>query len=140
MSDANLTRVARIDARLYLRAGLAFCRVVDGGAVAASDTRWIFGTEPHGVVDSRELAAAEAITTIGCERSAIVEAGLRLRHVRLRARAAITWNARARIVCALAAFRWIIRGDFERVAFVTPVAIVISGARVLVEVAIRLAR
>ena len=75
MSDANLARVARIDARLYLRAGLAFRRVVDGGAVAASGPCRIFGTEPHSVVDSWELAAAEAVTTIGCEWSAIIQAG-----------------------------------------------------------------
>lgn len=140
LSDANLARGARIDARLHLRAGLAFQRVVDGVTVAASGTRWIFGTEPHSVVDPGKLAAAEAVTTIRCKRPAIIQAGLGLRHVCLSARSVVAGNVGAWIVCALAAFRRVIRGDFERVAFVAPVAIVISGARVLVEVAIRLAR
>lgn len=65
---------------------------------------------------------------------------MRLRHECLGACAAITRNASAWVVFALAAFRWVIGSDGERVAFVAPVAIVIAGAGILIEVTIGLAR
>ncbi len=140
LSDTNFARVARIDARLHLRAGLAFRRIVDRIAIAAPRAGRIFRTEPYRVIDSRKLAAAEAIAAVGRERSAITEAILRLHRECLRARPAISRNTGARIVRALAAFRRVIRRDLERVALVAPVAIIVSSARVLIEVAIGLAR
>jgi len=139
LSDADFACVARIDTSLHLRTGLAFRRIADRIDVAASHARRVFRTEPHGVIDAGQVAAAEAVTSVGRERTAIARARCRLRHIRLRARAAIAGNARSGVVRALATLGRITGADFERVALVAPVAVVVSSARILIEVTIRLA-
>ncbi len=140
LSDANFACCARIEACLHLGARFAFQRIVDRIGVATPDARWVFRSEPNGVVDAWKCAATEAVASIGGQWSAIIEARLGLRCIGLRAGAAVAWNAGARVVGTLAALRWVIRSHFERVAFMAPVAVVVACARILIEVTIGLAR
>ena len=140
LSDADLARVARIDAGLYLGAWFAFRRIAYRIQIAATDPRWIFRSEPHGVGEPVEFAAAEAVASVGSEGAAVVQACLGLRRISGAARPIVTRNVCIGIVFALAALGRIVRAHFERIALVAPEAIVVSGAGVLIEVAIRLAR
>lgn len=139
LANADLARFAGIQAGLDLRAGLAFRRIVDRVDIAASCACGVLRAEPNRVGQTRQGAAAEAIAAIGRERAAIIEANRRLCLVRRRACAVVPCDIRVRVVGALAAFRRVVGRDLEWIAFMAPIAIVVAGAGILIEVAIALA-
>src|SRR5262245_32399836 len=122
--------------------------MADGGIVprferAHGVSGHAFGAEPHEVAARGwELAATETIAAVGRERSAVVEARLRLSGVQLGASQVGARDVRVLVVGALRAvvgLRVEVRGDFVRIALVIPEAVVVAVAAVLVEVAIDVA-
>lgn len=140
LSDAEFAGVTRIDACLHLRARLAFRRIVHRIGVATSDAYWVFRSEPYSVIDAWQCAATKTVASIWRNWPAGINAVLRLRRGCLGARNARAGNASSGIVRACHAIGWVIRGHFERVAFVAPVALVVTTVQILVEVTIDGAR
>src|SRR5262249_1289991 len=127
------------EAGRHVGAGFALGRIGERRQAAAAGPGRVLGTEPHRSGCPRDRAAPEAVAPIRSERDAVAQALRGLRGVRVGARPVEARDRSVRIVAALAALWRIGRPSLERVAGVVPVAIVVAGARVLVEVAILLA-
>lgn len=140
LADADFALFAGVDARGDLGAGFAHGRIVDGVDVAASGAGRIFRAEPYRCGRAGNHTASKAVAAVRCERSAIAGAGLRLHGEGGAAGAVVAGDIGVGVVRALRALGRVVRADFERIALVAPVAVVVARARVLIEVAIRLAR
>lgn len=139
--DAHLTRIALVEARGHRRAWATSRRVVDmRGITRACVLRR--RADPHVLAAvGRQFAAAETITAVGRDRQAYVEARAGLCCCQLCAVGAAPRNGCVRLIGAVrvSAGR-VVRCDRQRIAFVAPIAVVVAGARVRVEVTILAAR
>jgi hypothetical protein len=107
------------------------------GGVAGSD---ILGarTDPNEFAAIRwELAAAETIATVRRDWQTITQALARLRYAQLGAGRTAAGYGRARVVAtARVSARWVSRGNRQRIAFLIPVAMVVTRSGIRIEVAI----
>ena len=144
LADADLTFAAVVEARGDRHAGVTNRRVIERVHGANGIAGGALRTKPdEGAAARRQLATTETIAAVGRERSAVVMAGVGLSGVQLAAGFAGRRDHRvgAGVLTLTAVVRLgvVVGRRLVGVALVAPIAVVVAGAGVLVEVAVDLA-